>query len=320
MPPPPMLSPELLFDAVAFAVAQYVDDLLAGPLEGQGQLSQVAPSLTDELLISKAYNPIIALLQTSYQFRHVTLLVLSLAFNLPLDSSGIGRLQCHPLVYLHDVRSLIWESRSSKLLLHEAHALSEGKDAKILEQYMLILDIQATTSLVLSPLRLATSIVSDDALELFDYARNSYAMLLSPKHLSPIPDPVQAYARARLIETLSQFFSALPLALNLCLRQFIAIMKAHNLRGDMLQDAYETAIHNVEVLKGVLGHLRDIERVRPVFTRADTLQILRGCTAETCDELYDVSPNADVLSEHQADLRTRVQQLRDALKSDRGLI
>ncbi len=87
MPSTQVLLPELLYEIVEFLVAEYVDCTLAGYLKHSGG----PPSREDAPLTDALRNPCVALLQTSYQVRLATLVVLSQALGIDCDLTGLGR-------------------------------------------------------------------------------------------------------------------------------------------------------------------------------------------------------------------------------------
>lgn len=88
MPSTQVLLPELLYEIVEFLVAEYVDSTLAGYLKHSGG----PPSESqDAALVDVVQNPCVALLQTSYQVRLATLVVLSQALGIDCDLTGAGR-------------------------------------------------------------------------------------------------------------------------------------------------------------------------------------------------------------------------------------
>ncbi len=103
------LPPELLYEVVGLSLAQYLDDLIAGSLksnpsspslelghrDGEGgadaALRPLEPSVSTNSLEAECYNPVVSLLNSSFQIRHVTLRVLSDALGISLKSAGLGQ-------------------------------------------------------------------------------------------------------------------------------------------------------------------------------------------------------------------------------------
>lgn len=90
------LSAELLCEIVGLALARYIDELLSGPLKyaqpsASDEVNGPGPSPRDPALADVATNTCMALLESSYQLRHVTLRILSILLRVDLDVTGAGR-------------------------------------------------------------------------------------------------------------------------------------------------------------------------------------------------------------------------------------
>ncbi len=118
----PALPPEVLYDIIARITAEYIDDVVAGPLSMPRQdipsimdqqtgnqndeegaavnleqqvlfglmPDQLTPDLDEDDPVTNAPNPIIPLLTVSYQYRRTTLKVLSDALGIPMNEEGIA--------------------------------------------------------------------------------------------------------------------------------------------------------------------------------------------------------------------------------------
>ncbi|EKM57444.1 uncharacterized protein PHACADRAFT_251103 [Phanerochaete carnosa HHB-10118-sp] len=107
----PALPSEVIHAIVSTTIARYVDDLIFGSL---------STANTETEPIDQTSNPVTSLLAVSYQFRQVTLNVLSKAFALPLCKEGLWRLEQKPWTKIKSVRrSWTWgptpESHRSQL-------------------------------------------------------------------------------------------------------------------------------------------------------------------------------------------------------------
>lgn len=93
---PPTLSSDLLHEIVGIVVAQYIDDLLAGPLKYTKPSGIVAngaagPSQRDPTITEVANSPCVALMQSSYQLRKATMSMLCRALEVEYEPNGVGR-------------------------------------------------------------------------------------------------------------------------------------------------------------------------------------------------------------------------------------
>lgn len=95
------LPAETIYDIVTFIVAEYLDDLIFGPISLPRKLAED----TKDPMLSNT-NPVHALLAASLQLRHRTLGVVSAALGIPIRKEGIwSLLKSKPWAKIRPVRA-----------------------------------------------------------------------------------------------------------------------------------------------------------------------------------------------------------------------
>lgn len=139
----PQLPSEILYCIVAKAVAQYVDDLILGPLSLVASAAATAPQLS---------NVVTSLLAVSFRFRHVTLDVLSTALAIPLNKQGVWGLREKPWKKVAAVReACAWRAGTDGKPLAALLTVRRETMPHVLMVYLTLHTIGTMDSLALGP-------------------------------------------------------------------------------------------------------------------------------------------------------------------------
>ncbi|KAI0801755.1 hypothetical protein BC629DRAFT_1608580 [Irpex lacteus] len=309
MPSTQVLLPELLYEIVEFLVAEYVDCTLAGYLKHSGG----PPSREDEVLNDAARNPCVALLQTSYQVRLATLVVLSQALGIDCDLTRLGRLKHSLADYLHTARLILHEAQSDVKAAHKSLSQSPYSNSATMQAYILLASVQDSTATILSLPMVYSIQYSEDTQTVFNFARRTYVELMSGGYQPSLPELLRERVVFRLVGSVIELLACLPLRLNLCLRQFRIIKDCCQFTGQTLHDAYENSIRNIEQLKIVMEGLYDLELSTPSRRSVAHMKVLRNASMDTCEELCGLVATEDRFAEKHSELQDSAGQLRDMI-------
>ncbi|GJE95656.1 hypothetical protein PsYK624_118420 [Phanerochaete sordida] len=115
---------EVLHLILAFHVAAYIDEMV-GP---HAKITEEEEEGDEETVKQVVARPMVPLLLASYQFRQITVEILSRYLGIPLDESG-DRLQSSPWACLATVRSFILTGSKSGMIVAELESTARSSPA-----------------------------------------------------------------------------------------------------------------------------------------------------------------------------------------------
>ncbi|GJE95723.1 hypothetical protein PsYK624_119090 [Phanerochaete sordida] len=137
-------APEILLRIVSYALAQYIDDVIDGPLALQKgfsselsypQFVEITSITSKQSTMIAEMSPVVPLLKVSHTIRHVTLKIMAHVFNIQYIETGLGRLEGtrKPWMTLFTYRQQVWAVKSAilkaPLPLDEAAGTERGRPA-----------------------------------------------------------------------------------------------------------------------------------------------------------------------------------------------
>ncbi|GJE85103.1 hypothetical protein PsYK624_011800 [Phanerochaete sordida] len=204
----PRIPTDILENVAALVIAEYLDDVLLGPL-ALPKMELVDESHIEDPAASR-HNPVEALLVASFELRHATLYVLSKAFVVRLDPTGLGRLDTKPWTKIMALRRVLSAVTGVRDMAIGRSYINDGNDddPPVLFLYLMIkgMDTALPPTLLCSELvatghqhPAAASLVRNllEGVQLYDMWRTVYL----PAYHACLP-AFQATAGARVSKTL----------------------------------------------------------------------------------------------------------------------